>query len=142
LRCTLDARRAGISRQFTQIFVSSPNDGTWRAVESPHTKLGGSMSLKTAALSVALGLGAIVLPSIGSARVYLDVDIAPPAPRVEVVPAPRVGYVWAPGYWNYEGRHHVWVKGHYIRGHRGHHWVADSWEQRGNRWHRVEGHWD
>jgi len=91
------------------------------------------MSLKTAALSVAIGLGAIVLPTVGSARVYLDVDIAPPAPRVEVVPAARVGYVWAPG---------VWVKGHYIREHRGHHWVADSWEQRGNRWHRVEGHWD
>jgi len=100
------------------------------------------MSLKTAALSVAIGLGAIVLPTVGSARVYLDVDIAPPAPRVEVVPAARVGYVWAPGYWNYEGRRHVWVKGHYIREHRGHHWVADSWEQRGNRWHRVEGHWD
>ncbi len=100
------------------------------------------MSVKTAVLCVAMGIGAIALPSIGSARVYVDVDIAPPAPRVEVVPEARVGYVWAPGYWNYEGHNHVWVKGRYIREHRGHHWVADSWEQRGNRWHRVAGHWD
>jgi hypothetical protein len=100
------------------------------------------MSLKTAALSVALGVGAIALPSIGSARVYVDVDLAPPAPRVEVVPRARVGYVWAPGYWNYTGHRHVWTKGHYLRERRGHHWVADGWEQRGNRWHRVRGHWD
>jgi hypothetical protein len=46
---------------------------------------------------VASALGAI--PVVASAAIY--VDIAPPEPRHEVVPAPRAGYVWAPGYYNY-----------------------------------------
>jgi hypothetical protein len=81
-------------------------------------------------------------PMISSARVYLDVDIAPPAPQVEVVPAPRAGFVWAPGYWNYDGHRHVWAKGHWIHERKGHHWVGDNWEQRNGRWHHEVGHWD
>ena len=48
---------------------------------------------------------------MASARVYIDVDIAPPPVRVEVVPVARVGYVWAPGYWYWSGHQHVWVGG-------------------------------
>ena len=99
------------------------------------------MTIKTAMFCVALAAGA-ALPSVGSARVYVDVDVAPPAPRVETIPEARVGYVWAPGYWAYNGHEHVWVNGHYIREHHGHHWVADRWEERHGRWHRVEGHWE
>jgi hypothetical protein len=99
------------------------------------------MSIKTAVFCVALGVGAAVLPSVGSARVYVDVDVAPPPARVEVVPEARVGYVWAPGYWNYNGHEHVWVQGRYIHEHHGHHWVADTWEDRHGRWHFVAGHW-
>jgi hypothetical protein len=29
--------------------------------------------------------------------------IAPPRPRVVVVPAPRPGWIWSPGYWNWSG---------------------------------------
>src|SRR5262249_31167381 len=103
---------------------------------------GGSMSTKTTMLCVALGVGAIGLPTVGSARVYVDVDIAPPPARVEVIPEARVGYVWAPGYWRWGGHEHVWVNGHYIRERHGHHWVADTWEPREHRWHYVRGHWD
>ena len=100
------------------------------------------MSLRTAILCVALGIGAVAAPMMASARVYLDINVAPPAPRVEVVPTLRSGYVWAPGYWNWSGHRHVWVRGHRVHEHHGHHWVADSWEQRGDRWHRERGHWD
>ncbi|MDR3389304.1 MAG: YXWGXW repeat-containing protein [Rudaea sp.] len=100
------------------------------------------MSIKTATLFVALGIGAMAAPMIGNARVFVDIDVAPPAPQVEIVPAARVGYVWAPGYWNYDGHQHVWSNGHYIREHRGHQWVNDSWEQRGTRWHHEAGHWN
>ena len=58
------------------------------------------------------------------------------------IPAPRVGFVWAPGYWNWQGHRHVWVKGHYIHERHGHHWVNDNWEQRDGRWHYERGHWD
>ena len=100
------------------------------------------MSIKTALFCAVLGVTAIAAPLTSQARVYVDVDIAPPAPQVEVIPAARVGYVWAPGYWNWQGHRHVWVRGHYIRGHHGHHWVADSWEDRNGRYHYSRGHWD
>ena len=100
------------------------------------------MSIKTAMFCIALGAGVGLLPSVGSARVYVDVDVAPPAPRVEVIPEARVGYVWAPGYWDWDGHRHVWVNGHYIHERHGHHWVADRWERHGEHWRRVEGHWD
>lgn len=46
---------------------------------------------------VASAIGATALPAL--AAVY--VDVAPPSPREEVIPTPRHGYVWAPGYWDW-----------------------------------------
>ena len=66
----------------------------------------------------------------------------PPPPRVVVVPAPRRGYVWAPGFWRWNGRQHVWVEGHYVREKRGQYWVADRWDRRGGAWVFVPGHWE
>jgi hypothetical protein len=100
------------------------------------------MSIRTAVLCATLGLSAMAAPMLSSARVYVDVDVAPPAPQVEVIPEARVGYVWAPGYWNWDGHHHVWASGHYIKEHHGHHWVNDTWVQRDGRWHHEVGHWD
>jgi hypothetical protein len=100
------------------------------------------MSFRTAMLCVALGVGSVSAPMISSAGINLDIDIAPPAPREEVVPQLQAGYVWAPGYWNYSGNKHVWVAGHQIRERKGHHWVADHWEQNGSHWHMQPGHWD
>src|SRR6185437_8644562 len=58
-------------------------------------------------------LGAIPLQAPAAVDFY--VDVAPPAPRYEVVPAPRHGYVWAPGYWDWRRGHYVWVRGHWER---------------------------
>ena len=62
-------------------------------------------------------LGALAVSSIAIAplpamsAVDLYVNIAPPAPRYEVVPAPRAGYVWQPGVWEWRGDRHYWRKG-------------------------------
>jgi len=88
-----------------------------------------------------LAIGAITATG-AQARVYFDVDVAPPPPRVEVVPAPRAGYVWAPGYWAYDGRRHVWHDGYWVHERHGHHWVPDRWDERGGHWHYSRGHWD
>jgi hypothetical protein len=100
------------------------------------------MSIKTALLCAALGLGASMAPGISSARTFVDIDVAPPAPRVEVVPVARPGFIWAPGYWNWEGHRHVWVGGRWEHDHPGHHWVGESWEQRNGKYHFEKGHWD
>ena len=94
-------------------------------------------------LLAAILAGAALAPLPGQARTFVDVQIAPPAPRVEVVPAPRVGYVWAPGYWRWNGRRHVWIGGHWVRARRGFHWAPDAWVQGPHgRWHYRAGHWE
>ena len=65
-------------------------------------------------LFVAL-LAATVVSTPAIARSEIYVNIGPPPPVVEVVPAPRPGYVWAPGYWGWNGHKHVWAKGHWKR---------------------------
>jgi len=86
---------------------------------------------------VASTLGAI--PLAASAAVY--VDIAPPAPQVEVVPAPRTGYTWAPGYYQWSHGHYVWVRGHYIREVHGKYWHPGHWVERNGRYEFVSPGW-
>jgi len=101
------------------------------------------MNMKKAVfLSVCLAGSSMTLPLVAAAGVVVDIDVAPPAPQVEVVPAPRAGYVWAPGYWDWRGGRHVWVGGHWVGERRGYHWAPDHWEQAGPHWHRVPGHWE
>lgn len=47
-------------------------------------------------------------------------SVGKPAPVVVVQPAPREGYIWSPGRWEWNGRRHVWVAGH---------WIADDYAQ-------------
>src|SRR5215467_13031408 len=82
-----------------------------------------------------IGLFAMaVLSTPAFAGVNINIDIAPPPARVEVVPPPRPGYVWAPGYWAWEGRQHVWREGRWIVVRPGYYWVPERWvEYRGPR---------
>jgi len=81
--------------------------------------------------------------TLGMARAdVLDADGAPPPSREEQAPAPRDGYVWAVGFWAFNGHAYDWVPGHFIFQRRGAHWVPDHWEQAGARWHRTAGHWE
>ena len=88
-----------------------------------------------------LAASAALVSLPAEARVNVDIDIAPPSPVLEVVPPPRVGFVWAPGYWVWRGHRHVWVPGHWVRARAGWHWVPPHWVEVGGRWHFVEGHW-
>jgi hypothetical protein len=100
-----------------------------------------NMTLRRTLLCTALVLGAAIVPVAGDAKEII-VQIAPPALRVETVPAPRVGYVWAPGYWGWRSNKHVWVGGHYIRERHGYHWVPHRWEDRDGRWYQHNGYWE
>jgi hypothetical protein len=100
------------------------------------------MSIRTAVLCAGLALGASLAPALATARTYVDIDVAPPPPREEVIPEVRVGYTWAPGYWSWRHHDHVWVSGHYIHERHGHHWVADRWHDHEGRWRYEAGHWD
>ena len=80
-------------------------------------------------------------PECASAAEDIVVDNPPPAARVEHEPPHRDGYVWAPGYWEWSGSSFRWASGTWVSERRGH-WVADHWDQIGNQWHYVKGHWE
>ena len=85
-------------------------------------------------------LAAIAVPSYArDVDVYLNV--APPPPRYEVVPGPRYGHVWVPGYWDWRGHRHVWISGHWERVRHGHRWHESRWVERDGRWYLERGGW-
>jgi len=88
-----------------------------------------------------IALNASLAPQFADARADVAIQVAPPPPRYEVVPAPRAGYVWAPGYWAWNNHHHVWRSGHWVRERHGYHWVGPNWAQRDGRWHYRDGYW-
>ena len=70
------------------------------------------------------------------------VDVAPPSPYVEVVPAiPFAGAIWIGGYWGWNGGRHQWSPGRWDRGRPGYNWRPHSWVQQGGRWHQHDGGW-
>ena len=87
-----------------------------------------------AAASATISVSAVAAP-------YVEVRVGPPPPRHEVVPAPRAGYVWAPGYWDWRGHRHVWVNGHWERERHGYVYHAPRWEQNGDHWRYHRGSW-
>jgi hypothetical protein len=96
---------------------------------------------KALLVTLFLGAGSIGTSTAASAGPGVDPDVAPPPAREERAPAPRDGYVWAPGYWEWSGHAYSWVSGRFIFEHRGAHWVADRWDQTGSHWQHVSGHW-
>jgi hypothetical protein len=99
------------------------------------------MKLVNKALLATLWLGAGAISGSTAAFAGSGPDVAPPAARDERPPAPRDGYVWAPGYWEWTGSAYSWVSGRFVYGHRGAHWVPDRWDQVGSQWQHVNGHW-
>ena len=88
--------------------------------------------MKKLILAVLLGSSVAAFSLPAAAEIY--VNIAPPAPRYEVVPAPRVGYVWIPGYYDWRGNRHVWTRGRWERERHGYHYHPTRWTERDGRW--------
>jgi hypothetical protein len=92
-----------------------------------------------------IALCAVAFPSFAQVNLRFGIEVAPPPPPVYVAPPPRSGFVWAPGYWAWDGNRHVWVEGHWMEARPGSYWVPDGWEhhveERGGHWHYAPGHW-
>jgi len=84
-------------------------------------------------------LGAAAIPA--SADVGIWVNEPPPAPRHEVMPAPRHGFVWEPGYYDYRHGHYSWVEGHWVKERHGMYYHPTRWVQRDGRWTMEKGNW-
>jgi hypothetical protein len=111
----------------------------------------GRSTMKNMPLKLALlaGLGAAFAgatyapPAAAQTYVTTRVVVAPPPPRFERMPPPRAGYVWAPGYWRWDGyRHrHVWVGGYWVHVRPGYAWHPGGWDQGPGGWRFHNGYW-
>jgi hypothetical protein len=91
---------------------------------------------------VALALGSVTAPSMAASGV-VSIRVGPPPQREEVMPEPRRGHVWVPGYWDWsQARHrHHWVAGYWVRSRQGYVYAPPHWVDRGGRWEMRRGTW-
>jgi len=92
----------------------------------------------SACLAASLGAGSSV--ALGASEIISDTP--PPAPRVEIAPPARDGFVWSPGYWEWGGHNYYWIPGSWVVQRHGAHYVPNQWEQSGNQWHFLRAHWE
>lgn len=65
----------------------------------------------------------------------------PPRPRDEVI-APRAGFVWIPGRWEWRRRQWQWVDGRWEAERVGSRFTPGRWEYVSGRWRWTDGRWD
>jgi hypothetical protein len=101
------------------------------------------MDVQRRLLAIALAGTFAASSAVYAAGVRVDVDIAPPAPLYEQMPA-RQGYIVAPGYYRYDTKRHehVWVKSTYKHERHGEHFVASDWKEHDGRYQFSEGRWE
>jgi hypothetical protein len=99
-------------------------------------------SILYAAAVIAVSTAAFApLQASAQIKVNIVVPVAPPLVVVEAPPPPRVGYVWAPGYWRWDGARHVWSQGHWEQVREGHRYKPAAWHRDGDNWRFQEGGW-
>jgi hypothetical protein len=102
-------------------------------------------------LFLALACAAMATPLVAPAQVSVNINVpgiiavAPPAPRYEVMPAPRAGQVWIQGNWYWGSNDYAWrpgrweparpdydyAPGRWVRADGGYRWVEGSWKSKG-----------
>jgi hypothetical protein len=97
--------------------------------DSTKHKVGKVRWLSAAVIAVVCLVASPRGVAVASAEPLVQVRIAPPAARVEVVPArPSPHHVWTHGYWNWNGHAHAWVPGRYVVERRGYVYREPRWE--------------
>jgi hypothetical protein len=94
------------------------------------------LSLVTAFAALALGAGS----AAADHDYYSD---GPPPVRYERV-APRAGYVWVQGHYDFDYANNQWVwnPGHYERARAGYAWTDGRWDNNNGTWIWIDGRWN
>ena len=102
------------------------------------TSLAAAAFLSTAVASASL--------TPAAAQLSITFGSPPPPPVYEMVPAPRVGYVWGPGHYVLVNDRYVWTRGQWMAERPGYRYVSPTWERVyiGGReqWRHVPARWD
>ena len=91
-------------------------------------------------VATSLGLGAVAVAPIAQAA-DIVVRVAPPAPRHEVQPPPRRGYIWVPGHWDWRHGRYAWTSGSFVRERPGYRYDPPQWVEDHGSWRMRAGHW-
>ncbi|MBR2817969.1 MAG: YXWGXW repeat-containing protein [Reyranella sp.] len=104
-----------------------------------------ALTVLTAAAAFAVTATTTATLTPAAAQVTITFGSPPPL-RYEVVPAPRPGYVWAPGQWRWVDSRYVWHAGAWFPNRPGYRYVPERWDRRyiegREQWHYHESHWD
>ena len=92
-------------------------------------------------LAMAAGLFGTATLAI-AAPVEIEIKTAPPPDRVEVVPAPRPGFIYEKGHYVYEGDKYVWHEGQFLKEREGEKYVPYVFEKRGDTYYYRSGYWE
>src|ERR1035437_5489364 len=87
-----------------------------------------------------IGVAAMPLPSM--AEDVISLNFGPPAAQYEAVPVAREGYIWSPGYYNYENDKHVWVKGESVPAREGYTYQPNRWQEKDGHWNLERARWE
>ena len=93
-------------------------------------------------LATVVCLGSLARPAQAQLSISIDIGTPPPVQRVEVVHEARPGWIWAPGYWAWDGYRYFWVAGRLMGERPGYVYAPGRWEPRGPHWHYVPEHWE
>jgi hypothetical protein len=92
---------------------------------------------------VALAAGLLSAATLSvAAPVEIEIRTAPPPDRVEVVPAPRPGFVYEKGHYLYDGEKYVWQEGKFYQEQQGQKYVPYVFEKRGDTYIYRPGYWE
>lgn len=73
---------------------------------------------------------------------HVTVQYAPPAPIYEATPAPRAGYDWVAGHYEWRNGQYAWTPGYWIAERPGQTWEEARWIRDSNgQWSMVGGRW-
>ena len=94
------------------------------------------------ALFAAGTIAAVATPTASMAQVEFNLTFGPPVTIYEPVPAPRSGYIWQAGHWNWDGNRHVWSNGNWQAARPGYSYNAPRWVEHNGRWNYQASRWD
>jgi hypothetical protein len=90
-----------------------------------------------------LALAATLIPAASFGGVYISVNFAPPTlPYYEQPPCPEDGWIWTPGYWDYDEDGYYWVPGTWVPApYEGALWTPPYWGWDNNLYVFHPGYW-
>ena len=94
------------------------------------------------ALFAAGTIAAVATPTASMAQLEFNLTFGPPAAIYEPIPAPRSGYIWQAGHWNWDGNRHVWNAGSWQASRPGYNYHAPRWVENNGRWSYQASRWD